>query len=187
MSENVEKVEIADEDITENDFSPEELESEETDWKAKAQELKGLNKRRAAKLAKAKEALAKIPKEPEHKPALPTEKQGFDYGEMAYLEAKGISDEDYPIVLEAMKATGKSLRDTVGSKYIQAEIKEAKDARATKEAIPSGTRRAGAGTKDSVDYWVAQGKLPPDNPELASQVLKARIEAEEKKRSSPNP
>src|SRR3990167_10062469 len=63
------EIDIKDEDLKEDDFTPEELDAEDVDWKAKAQELKGIAKRRATQLRKAKEALANPPK-----PELPVKK-----------------------------------------------------------------------------------------------------------------
>lgn len=141
---------------------------------------RGMKQRQFKKLAK--ELGVELPQPEPVKPEPKVEKNSFDYGEMAYLEAKGITDDDYPIILEAMKATGKSLRDTVGSKYVQNEIKEAKDIRTSKDALPTGTNRAGTGTKDSVDFWVAQGKLPPAAPENAE--LRAEVQRELVKKAS---
>ena len=184
--ENVkEEVIIEPELLEETDFTPEELENEETDWKTKALELKGLNKRRASKLAKVNELLKKPP---ESKPnPEPVKKEGFDYAELAYLTAKGISDEDVSFVEENVKNTGKSLKDLMEAKWFQSELLERKEARVTKEAIPVGSKRSTPSGKDNVDYWRTQieaGKAKlSDIPDinLRREVLNARIKTEEGK------
>src|SRR3990167_9909517 len=83
---NVNELVIEDELLEEGDFTPEELADENTDWKAKAEELKGLNQRRATKLRKAKEALSKsaeVKISPE--PVKKIEKEGFDYAEKTFI------------------------------------------------------------------------------------------------------
>lgn len=176
---NEEKIVIEDEDIKEEDFSEDELNDETIDWKAKALELKGLNKRRATKLRKFKEAQVKESSKPEIKPnpEKPV-KEGFDYAELAYLTAKGISDDDISFVEDTVKDTGKSLKDLLGAKWFQEELKDKQQERASKEAIPTGSNRAGSSAKDEVDYWIAKGEMPKNNPELARKVLKAREKAE---------
>ena len=184
--ENVNEVVVEPELLEENDFTPEELADDNTDWKAKAQELKGLNKRRATKLGKLKEAHEALVKANE-KPPVPQlnpdkpEKKGFDYAELAFLTARGISDEDTEYVWEQSKKTGKELKELVGAKWFQAELQERKEERATKEAVPGGSNRPGSPAKDSVDYWTAQidaGKaklFDISDVELRRKVNNARI------------
>lgn len=118
-------------------------------------QIRGIKQRNFTKLAK--ELGVELPKESE-KSGNPIEtKQSFDYAEMAYLEAKGISEDDYPIVLEAIRSTGKSLRDALGNKYLQTELKEAKENRSSKDAIPSGSKRSSPTSVNTVEYHLAKG------------------------------
>lgn len=188
--ENVkDEVIIEPELLEEKDFTSEELEDDNTDWKAKALELKGLNKRRATKLGKLKEVYSKIePKSaPENKPNPEKPKEGFDYAELAYITAKGISDEDVSFVEETVKNTGKQLKDLLGTKWFQTELQERKEERITKEAIPIGSKRSGSSSKDSKDYWISQidsGKAKLSDIQdvsLRREVNNARIQSEENK------
>lgn len=159
---------IADEDIKESDFSPEELEDDTTDWKAKAQELKGIAKRRATQLAKVKAKLGEAKPEPEPDPSKkePLQKSGeLDYGQLAYLTAKGIEHEDDVALVEKVrKETGKELKDIVVSKYFQAELQELRDVRKNKEASPKGENRGQPNASDDVAMWVA--KIEKDEAKL---------------------
>jgi len=189
MSENVEKVEIEDELTKEEDFSESELADEFTDWKAKAMELKGLNKRRATKLAKAKEALNKPPV-PLQTPPKEEKKGDVDYPKLAYLAAKGVPDEDVPYIQEVAAATGKEVRDVLATVWVQRELAERKELRDSKNAVPAeGGKRTGGNAADEVDYYLTEakmGELPKDNPELARKVVNARI-ALDKNRGNKTP
>ena len=111
------------------------------------------------------------------------EKTEFDDTELLLLEVKNVPEVAHKILLEAMKSTGKNLRAVLGSKYIQAEIEEAKQAEATKNAIPTGTKRSNASSTDDVDYhykkYEASGfKTLPDDFALKNKVIKERKKRE---------
>jgi hypothetical protein len=55
-------------------------------------------------------------------------------------------------------------------------LKERRDAAATKEATPSGSKRSGTASRDKVEYWIKKGVLPPtDQNKLRREVVKAKI------------
>lgn len=114
----------------------------------------------------------------EKAPSKPSE---LGYGELAYLTAKGIEgDAEIALVQTIMADTGKSLKDVVGSKYFQAELKEMKEEAAAKDAIPNKGGRSGGAARDSVDYWLKKGELPPNTPEnqkLRQDVVNAKTKA----------
>lgn len=118
--------------------------------------------------------------ESENKSKKSKKSDDLDYGQLAYLSAKGVeSDEDIDLVKEVIAETGKDLKDVIKSKYFQAELKERRETRAVREAIPSGSKRSGTSTKDTVEYWLAKGQLPPsDQTELRRKVVNARITKE---------
>lgn len=170
------EVVIEDADVQEDDFTPEELADDKTDWKAKAEELKGIAKRRATQLKKFRDA-----KKPEAKatPEKKEEKKGFDYAEKAYLKSSGLAPTEFSLVEDIMKNTGKSLDDVLESKYFQAELKEMRDNKASKDAIPNGSKRSTSSARDSVEYWIAKGELPPtDQIDLRRKVVNTRMKAE---------
>src|SRR5687767_10253028 len=111
------------------------------------------------------------------------EKKGFDYGQLAYLEAKGITDESDQDWLQDIATESKSeLKAVLAKDWVQKELKERKDLRMSEAATPAGSKRAGNSTRDQVDYWIAKGELPPvDQPELRRQVVNARIKSETNK------
>lgn len=168
--------------LDETPEAPEEVkegEEDNTDWKALAQRNAGIAKRNATRLAKMKTAANAKVETPAEK-VIQT-KKGFDYAEKAFLKSNGISADEYEFVQEVMQGTGKSLDDVLESKYFQAELKEKRDLKASKDAIPSGSKRASPTTRDSVEYWLAKGELPPrDQSELRSKVVKAKIAAAKK-------
>ncbi len=105
----------------------------------------------------------------------------LDYGQKAYLVSKGIQDAEFGLVKEIMRDTGKTLEAVLGSKHFQAELKGMRDDAAAKGAIPNNTGRSAQTTKDTVDYWLAKGELPPNNPEnrkLRQDVVNARLKSQ---------
>lgn len=196
MDNKIDLVDISDEDVTEEEFSEEELADETTDWKAKAEALKGLNKRRATKLRKAKEALAKIPElqteletlrpKPQKKDEQPS---GPDYGQLAYLATKGVEhDDDVTYVMQIAKETKESLQSVLSKPYVQAELNLRKETRQTAEAMPEGSKRSADARRDKVEYWLNKpfSEVPA---EMKREVIKAKLaqEKSETKRFTDQP
>lgn len=166
--EETEDIEDVSEDIEESDT---------TDWKAEALKARGIAKRYETKFKKLQEKPVAEAKTVEEKKV---EKKGFDYGEKAYLRSSGIEPSEFDFVYEVMSNTGKPMEDVLESKYFQAELKERRDAKASKEALPSGSKRSGQVARDSVEYWLAKGELPPpDQRELRTKVVNARIKQQQ--------
>jgi len=178
---------VEDLELEEPEDAPEITEGEEdtTDYKALAIKNAGIAKRNKTKLEKLK--LKNAERRGEEKAIEKQNKQGFDYAEKAYLKASQIAPDEFSLVEDAMKATGKSLDEVLDSKWFQAELKEQRDAKASKDAVPSGTKRSNTTSRDSVEYWIAKGELPKDNPELARKVVNARIKADTGSVFSKNP
>lgn len=114
----------------------------------------------------------------EPKPRKSGNKGDLDYGMKAFLTANGIKGADeLSLVKEAMSATGKDLEDVIESRFFQAELKELREAKAVKDATPSGTKRSTTSARDSVEYWIAKGELPPmEDFELRKKVVNAKIQ-----------
>ena len=101
----------------------------------------------------------------------------LDYGQLAYLEAKGISDnEDIEFVMSMIKKTGDELKDVVNDDYVKNKLKTMSDARKADKAIPRDGKRTSKQVSDSVEYWLAKGELPPaDQPQLRRDVVNAKL------------
>lgn len=157
-------------EIEEVEELPEVKEGEEdtTDWKALALRNQGIAKRNATKLKRLKET-----KETPIEPQKISKEEGFDYAELSYLEVKGVSEEDHEYVLETIKDSGKSLKDLLGSKWFQSDLKERRESRVSKNAIPSGTKRSTSSARDSVEYY-ANKPFSEVPKELKRDVLAAR-------------
>lgn len=142
-----------------------------TDWKAEAIKAQGIVKRLKTKIEKAKETPApkvEAPKEAE---------KGLDRLDRAVLRVEKITDaEEIALVETIMKETGKDVEGVLASKYFQNELKEMRDARATKDATPSSSKRSNQSPRDEVDYWIAKGELPPaDQVDLRRKVVNAKM------------
>lgn len=139
----------------------------------------------AAKRARLQRELARLDKKypvetKSEAPKEETKSSDLDYGQKAFLMAAGIKGTDeIGLVKTFMKNTGKSLDEALESKYLQAELKDMRDAVAVKAATPNGTKRSGQTGRDSVEFWLAKGELPPaDQRELRTKVVNARLKSE---------
>lgn len=184
MEKNVTgEVVIEEVDVQEKEFTEQELSDDTIDWKAKAIELKGLNQRRATKLAKLKEKLSvKNEKPAEVQPTkIEPKSDELDYGAKAYLKASGIEPTEFEFVKKHIKESGKDIDSLLNSGYFQSELKDYRNAEAVKKATPSSTRLAPDNGKSKVDYWIDRGELPPDtyeNRQLRFDIVNARYERE---------
>jgi hypothetical protein len=160
---------------------PEILDGEEdtTDYKAEFLKAQGIAKRLKTKLEK-------VSQNNEAKPEIKAEvvkETGLDRIDKAVLRAEKItSPEEIELVESIMKETGKDLEGVLESKYFQSELKEMRDFKSSKDAIPSGTKRSSQSARDTVDYWVGKGELPPaDQVELRRKVVNAKMQTEKTK------
>ena len=191
------EIDIKDEDLKEEDFSSEELESDDTDWKAKAQELKGIAKRRATQLSKAKAKLGEFETKvkeltPEPKPQDKT-KSGdklLERLDKMALQVAGIKEADEVELFNKWKEdTGREADAIVGNDIFKKEIENMRTAKANQAAtsdIQGGGDKSG-GAKDNPDYWIAKatkgkdGKLefPEETPkDLYSKILEKMSDKE---------
>lgn len=156
----------------------EEGQEDKTDYKALAIKNHGIAQRYKTKFEKSKE---KAPEGGEggDKGGKGGEGTGvLDKLDRAVLRVEKITAPDEIKLVESyMKETGKDIEAVLASKYFQAELKELRDLAATEEATPTGEKRSGVLTRDTVEYWIAAGKLPED-PVLRQKVVNAKIAKE---------
>lgn len=107
----------------------------------------------------------------------------FDYGELSYLAVKGYEHEDDLNYIKTIKEkSGEPLRKIIEDDYVVEHLRTMKEERMVQNAIPSSQRRAPAILKNTVDYWLAKGELPPmDQVQLRRDVLNERINRERQK------
>lgn len=134
-----------------------------------------------AKLARLKRQTAQLEKKLglEEKPESKSKSGDLDYGQKAFLKSYGVAGSDELQLVREYLSNGKSLDDLPNNKYFQNDLSELRDARLVRQAVPSGTARANNNPRDSVEYWIAKGEMPPaDQTQLARDVLNARIKRE---------
>lgn len=178
QNEHIEDVELEEQDNEEQEEeNPEQPKKEEQEKPKETPEARKARLER--QLKRVNKELGLEPKE-EPKKETSAQKGELDYGQKAFLVANGIKGkEELALVQEVMEESGKSLEDVLESKYFQSELKELRDDKATAKATPTGTQRSKTSARDSVDYWLAKGELPPtDNQELRRKVVNARIAQE---------
>ena len=155
-----------------------------TDWKAIALKQQGMAKRFQTKIKKLVEDANKPKPEVkvEVQPVI-EKKEGLDRIDRAVLRTEKITSEDeVKLVEDIMKETGKTVEQVLESKYFQTELSLAREAKQTQDAVPKGTTRSAQSSRDSVEYWVSKGELPPrDQVELRRKVVNAKMQTEKDK------
>jgi len=144
-----------------------------TDWKSKAEEAEKRIKTLEFKASKRREKT-------KGSKSQASESGELDYGHIAFFNSNSetkISESDEEFILKTMDDTGKSQKDLLGKKWFMEELKEHQGTKTVKEAIPSTTKRSSSAARDSVDYWISRGEMPPtDQVELTRKVLNKRID-----------
>lgn len=165
-NENEEIVDDLDTNEDESNDSSEDT-NDSTDWEAKAKEFEGRLKRAETKLGKKAN--------PEKKESKKSNE--LDYGQKAFLVANGIKGvKETELVKDFMEQTGKSLDDVLESKYFLNELKDLRDITAVNDAVKDTSKRGTGVARDSVDYWIAKGELPPvSETQLRRDVVNAKI------------
>lgn len=158
-------------EVTEGDTKPEVVAKVETP------EAKLARLQREVKRAKQKLGIEETTEvEVERKPF------SLGYAEKAYLNANGVKGTDeYNLVRDMVVNTGKDIESLLDNKYFQAELKELRQTRESKNAsdATSGSKIGSSSSKDTVDYWVSKGELPPPYmKQLRRDVVNSRIKSE---------
>lgn len=176
--ENIDSTNNEAEEVIENQDEGTQDENQEENNQGKPQETP------EAKLARLKRQTQQLEKKLGLKDEPKSSKSNeLDYGQKAFLTANGVKGTDeFKLVQEVMANTGKSLEDVLESKYFLAELNEIRELKASQNATPQGSKRSAQSSRDTVDYWLAKGELPPANEqELRRKVVNARIDKESKK------
>ncbi len=163
----------------------EEGQEDTTDWKAEAKSLqaKAIKQRENTKALKAKiKELTPAEKKAEANQAQSNE---LDSGSKALLVAYGIKGKDEIALAQSyMQRTGEDIDAVVEDDIFQAKLSKLREAKATAQAVPSGTKRPGSTPKDDVDFWSEKynsGTPLNEIPEnLQMKVLNAKIDSEKK-------
>lgn len=103
----------------------------------------------------------------------------LDYGQKAFISQTlgvKVNDPEQMKLVNDYLANGKKLDDLVDNKYFKNDLKDIQDNQSAKAAMPEGGRGTGGGSaKDSVDYYLSKGEMPPaDKPELRRQYVNER-------------
>ncbi len=123
--------------------------------------------------------------EPEPKPEETITKKSdeLDYGQLAYLQAKGIEDSEHEFIQGELEKFGGELKDLMSNDYFQASLKTHRDAASIKDATPSNTRAGGEIPSSKPDFWIAKGEFPEDKPEntqLRRDIVNRKMEIAKK-------
>lgn len=106
-----------------------------------------------------------------------------DYGKLAYLKAEGVDHpDDRKIVLEEAKRLNLPIEKVLQEKYIQSQLKDAKDQRNAEAGMPEGGNGKSGANKNSVEYWKDRKDKDgnyetPTDTKLANEIIEARIKS----------
>jgi len=142
---------------------------------SRAKRAEGFEQDKETKKWIKKEIKPKIEPNPEAKPTTGE----LDYAQKTFISnvlGVKINDTEQISLVKEYLANGKNLDDLIDNKHFKNDLKDIQDNQAAKDAIPIGARGAGGSSaKDSVDYWINKGELPPDNVDLQRKVVNERI------------
>jgi ABC-type bacteriocin/lantibiotic exporter with double-glycine peptidase domain len=165
----------------ENEYTPEVEQVNETNEEQEKpqltpEQIQGAKRRQLTKLAK--EFGIELPKHEEKEEVKNEEKKVLDINEKTYLIVNKVDKEDYDFILDEMKETGKPIDKILEFKYVRDALEERMNERKTQKATqhPPTTSRAGNAVKDSVDWYLKKGELPPPG-ELRNQYLDRKRES----------
>ena len=177
-------LDIKDEDLKEEDFTPEELESEDVDWKAKAQELKGIAKRRATQLKKAKEALA-LKEEKKIETKLQDKKEDkksdtelLDRVDKLSLQVAGVKGEKEIELFNKWKERGFGAEEIVGDDIFQAQLEKIRTD-AKNEAATADVKGGGGEGKAKLEsaHYINKG-APPTREDIPDNKTRRKVQRE---------
>jgi hypothetical protein len=98
----------------------------------------------------------------------------LDETQLDFLDLKGINDsDDIDVISKVMQRTGQTVRQALKDDYVMEKLKANQARREVANAMPSGTKRSGAGAMGvdaALAKYEATGELPTDF-ELRSQVI----------------
>lgn len=172
-----------------NDQTVETTSQEETVSAAKYKELEDTN-RQLFERAKKAEGFVKVDgkwvKAPRADEAIRNQEElqaktgELDETQLDYLDLKGISEsEDIDVIQAVMKRTGQTVRQALKDDYVQTKLKANSEKRAVANAMPSNTKRGGAGAGMGLEAAIAKyeqtGEYPSDF-ELKTQVVNAIVD-----------
>lgn len=178
--ENETELEIDLDDTTEHEATP--------DKPVETPEAKLARLERQASQLRKKLGVQPVKTVEEDKPE--EKKGGLDRIDKAILRAEKIHDADeIDLVQSIMKETGKDIEDVLESRYFKAELKALRDDKNTEEALTPSSKRSGNSNKNTVEYWIAKGEMPPaSEPKLRQAYVNAKMsKMKERSMFSDNP
>jgi len=148
---------------------------EETQEKKQPETIEARKARLERQLSQINKKLGNSPKEKAVEPS--EKKEGLDRIDKAILRAEKITDSDEIALAQDIKReTGKDIEDVLESRYFKAELKAMREEKNAQDAIPSNSKRSMNSNRDSVEYWIAKGEMPPaSETKLRQAYVNAKI------------
>lgn len=164
-------------EVEEVEELPEVKEGEEdtTDYKALALKFQGMAKRFQTRTKK----MLENPPKTEIKKEEPVadKKEVLDRIDRAVLTVRGITEPDeIELVEKRKKETGRGLEELLSATWFKQELAEHREKYITDLSLPKDSKRSSQVARDSVEYWIQKGELPPRSQvQLRRDVVNARM------------
>lgn len=187
MNEN-EQVEIVETENHDTELDLDTEQSEETQSEEKPQKKEESPEDKLARLERQAKQLrkklgidTKDDKKQESKSEPLQDKKDFDWGEKAFLKSYDIKGADeLSLVKQWIDRTGDSLDSIVEDDIFQAKLGKLREAKAVKQALPNGSKKAPSLAKDQIEYHIEKynqtGELPKEF-DLRSKVLQKIVDS----------
>jgi len=183
MNENDTTVEVEETQNTDTESTETQKDEVETKEETRNDKYTETPEARVSRLRRElKRAQQKLGVEEEVEVKPKTKSFSLDRADKAFLNANGIKGQDeYNLVTDFVKNTGKDIEEIIDSKYFQSELKDSRATRESKMAsdAASGSNRTGNSAQDTVEYWINKGTLPPPYmKQLRRDVVNTRQKAD---------
>lgn len=151
-------------------------ENQEETQEKKPESIEARKARLERQLSQINKKLGNIPEKKVVEP-VSEKKEGLDRIDKAILRAEKITDADEIALAQDIKReTGKDIEDVLESRYFKAELKAMREEKTAQDAIPSNSKRSMNSNRNSVEYWIAKGEMPPaSETKLRQDYVNAKI------------
>ena len=153
-------------------------EGEETHEETQEKKPESIEARKARLERQLSQINKKLGNSVEKKAVDPVEKkEGLDRIDKAILRAEKITDADEIALAQDIKReTRKDIEDVLESRYFKAELKAMREEKNAQDAIPSNSKRSMNSNRNTVEYWIAKGEMPPaSETKLRQDYVNAKI------------
>jgi hypothetical protein len=181
-------VEETAEQVEEISEAPVETEAKEEKPKLTPEQQRGILKRKLTKLEKEMGIAEEKPETKTNTSNTPNEPDYAKKIDKLTLKSEGYTNpDDQKFIFDEAERLKLPVDEIIQMDYIKSKLATAKTQREAEEGMPKGRGNSNSKAKGDVDYWLAKRPKAdgtfetPEDPELATKVINARISKETSK------